>query len=211
MNTIAVLTGDIVGSQQVSDKPHLSRTLDDALTLLERRFAARSDRYRGDGFQIAVSDPGDGVTAAVLLRAALIQQSPSRQVTWDARIAVAVGGGEVPDAARFAEAEGDAFVRSGRSLDALGETPQRLVVVTGKPALDEHLALLTRFADDILCHWSRYSAEVAYHSLLHDESQQALARRLERTQPTINRRLVAARWPLIRDYLAYTGQCLGEA
>lgn len=211
MNNIAVLTGDIVGSQQVNDKPHLSRTLDDALALIERRFAARSDRYRGDGFQIAVDEPGDGVTAAVLLRAALIQQSPSRQVMWDARIAVAIGGGEVPDAARFAEAEGEAFVRSGRSLDDLSETSQRLVVVTGTAQLDEELALLTRFADDILSHWSRFSAEVAYHSLLHDESQQALAKRLERAQPTINRRLVAARWPLIRDYLAYVGQRLREA
>lgn len=211
MNTIAVLTGDIVGSQQVSDKPRLSRTLDEALMLLEKRFEARSDRYRGDGFQIAIGDPRDGVTAAVLLRAALIQHSPSRQVMWDARIAVAIGDGEVPDAARFAEAEGDAFVRSGRHLDALGETPQRLLVVTGKAEPDAHLALLTRFADDILSHWSRYSAEVAYCSLLHDESQQALARRLARTQPTINRRLIAARWPLIRDYLAYVGQCLGEA
>ena len=47
-------------------------------------------------------------------------------------------------------------------------------------------------------------------SLLHDESQQALAKRLARTQPTINRRLVAARWPLIRDYLDHVGTRLTE-
>lgn len=210
MRQIGVLTGDVVGSQRITDKERLSRTLDEALELLAVHLDARGDRYRGDGFQIAVPDPAHAMTAAILMRAALIQQSPSRQIMWDARIAVAVDRGEIPAADRFAAADGDAFVRSGKRLDALSDTPDRLVLVTPSPALDAELALLTRFADDIVSHWSRFSAEVVSLSLLHDESQQALARRLGRAQPTINRRLGAARWPLIRDYLAHVGMRLTE-
>ncbi|SDL69715.1 hypothetical protein SAMN05661010_02322 [Modicisalibacter muralis] len=210
MQNIGVLTGDVVGSQRIQQRERLSRTLEDTLALLASRFGARGDRYRGDGFQIAVPKPGDAMVAAVLVRAALMQQSPSRQFMWDARIAVAVGPAKMPTAERFAEADGQAFLLSGRSLDALGDKADRLTVVTPSTALNDELALLTRFADDILSHWSRFSAEVAYLSLLHDESQQALAKRLERTQPTVNRRLIAARWTLVRDYLAHVGTRLTE-
>lgn len=205
MQNIGVLTGDVVGSQQIKDKARLSQTLDEALAMLETRLDARGDRYRGDGFQVAVPNPADAVTAAVLLRAALIRQSPSRQRMWDARIAVGIGPGEIPDAGRFAAADGEAFVLSGKRLDALSDTTERLAITTSLSELDAELALLTRFADDILSHWSHFSAEVVALSLLHGESQQALAQRLERTQPTINRRLARARWPLIRDYLAHVG------
>ncbi|SHF62814.1 hypothetical protein SAMN02745148_03140 [Modicisalibacter ilicicola DSM 19980] len=211
MATIGVLTGDVVGSQRIKDKSRLGSTLDRVLELLENRFDALSDRYRGDGFQVVLPDPANSMTAAVLLRAALIEQSPSRQAMWDARIAVGVGTGEVPDPQHFAQADGQAFILSGRRLDELSDTTDRLAIVTSSPELDVTLTLVTRFADDILSHWSRFSAEVVSLSLLHDESQQALARRLGRAQPTINRRLAAARWPLIRDYLAYTASKLKQA
>lgn len=210
MSKIGVLTGDVVGSQQIKDKQRLSRTLNEALTLLEVHFGACGERYRGDSFQVAIPNPSEAMTAAVLLRATLIQQSPSRQSMWDARIAVGLGTSEIPAAGRFAEADGEAFVLSGKRLDSLSESEDRLAIVSGSASLNEQFALLTRFADDIVSHWSRFSAEVVYLSLLHDETQQALAQRLERSQPTINRRLLAARWPLIRDYLLYVGTQVTE-
>nr|WP_299380074.1 hypothetical protein [uncultured Halomonas sp.] len=208
---IGVLTGDVVGSQRIKDKDRFNRTLDTVLSLIEARFDARCDRYRGDGFQVVVPDPGDSTTAAILIRAALIQQSPSRQDMWDARIVIGVGSGEVPEVGHFGQADGQAFVLSGQGLDDLSDKTDRLAIVTLTPELDETLSLMTRFADDIISHWSRFSAEVVTLSLLHEESQQALAQRLGRAQPTINRRLAVARWPLIRDYLAYTAARLAEA
>lgn len=210
MQKIGVLTGDVVGSQRIKDKQRLSHTLNKALTLLETHFGARGDRYRGDSFQVAIPNPADAMTAAVLLRAALIQQSPSRQSMWDARIAVGLGPSEIPAAGRFAEADGEAFILSGRRLDSLSESEDRLAIVSNSAQLNGQLVLLTRFADDILSHWSRFSAEVVYLSLLHEETQQALARRLARSQPTINRRLIAARWPLIRDYLQHVSTQVTE-
>ncbi|WP_048306927.1 hypothetical protein [Halomonas sp. PR-M31] len=210
VTNIGVLTGDVVGSQRIKDKDRFNRTLDAALGLVEERFKARCDRYRGDGFQVVVPDPGNAMTAAILIRAALIQQSPSRHNTWDARIVLGVGTGEVPEAERFAQADGEAFVLSGQGLDDLSDTPDRLAIVTSSSEYVETLTLMTRFVDDILSHWSRFSAEVVSLSLLHQESQQALAQRLERAQPTINRRLAVARWPLIRDYLAYVSSRLAQ-
>ncbi|MHB0777457.1 hypothetical protein [Halomonas sp. WWR20] len=211
MKQIGVLTGDVVGSQRIDDKARLHDTLDAIMDILAERFGAQGNRYRGDGFQIALPEPAIAMTAAVLVRAALIRQSPSRQQMWDARIAVGLGFGKIPDASRFADADGEVFVLSGRRLDTLGQTAVRQAIVTPIAELTDELTLLTRFADDIISHWSRYSAEVAYLSLLHQESQQALAERLERAQPTIHKRLAAARWSLIHDYLDYVSRRVAEA
>ncbi|MEC9482268.1 MAG: hypothetical protein UMU75_02945 [Halomonas sp.] len=210
MQAIGVLTGDVVGSQQIDNPAVLGSALDEALALAGAHLGAQGSRYRGDGFQLAIPDPAQAMTAAILIRATLIRHSPARQAMWDARIAVAVDEGEIPVTGRLADARGAAFVRSGRHLDTLGDTSERLVIVTPFSEHESQLSLLTRFADDIVSHWSHYSAEVVAHSLLHAESQQALANRLGRTQPTINRRLVAARWPLIRDYLAHVRQLIAE-
>lgn len=210
MPSLGVLTGDVVGSQRIADKGRLRDVLERTLALVEARFQARSDRYRGDGFQVALPSPGQAMMAAVLIRSALIQESASRQAVWDARIAVSAGQGTLPAEGALTDAEGPAFVLSGHRLDALADTDQRLALALPERFADPALTLLTRFADDIISGWSRYSAEVAYHSLLHEESQQSLARRLGRAQPTINRRLAAARWPLIRDYIAFIDHRLSE-
>jgi hypothetical protein len=76
--------------------------------------------------------------------------------------------------------------------------------------MNRQLSLLTRMADDILSHWSHYSAQVAYYSLLYNESQQRLAQRVGRSQPTINSRLATARMGLIREYVEYTGEILSK-
>ncbi|MBZ5876687.1 MULTISPECIES: hypothetical protein [Chromohalobacter] len=203
---LGVLTGDVVGSRRITDRQRLDEALDTTLALLERQFGAHVDRYRGDGFQVALRAPGEAMTAAVLARAALLRYSPSRRDVWDARIAVGIGYGHLPEAPHIASADGDAFVRSGQALDRLSESDERLALVLPQP--DDDLALLTRFADVILQGWTHNAAEVVYWQLRHPETQQALATRLGRAQSTIHQRLSAARWPLIQDYLAHVGERL---
>ncbi|MCI0510327.1 hypothetical protein C8E00_101490 [Chromohalobacter marismortui] len=201
---LGVLTGDIVGSRRIEDAAGLDKALTSTLSLLETQYAARVDRYRGDGFQVALPSPGQAMMAAVLTRAALIRHSPSRRETWDARIAVAVGTGDLPETGRFASANGEIYVRSGQALDALSEGDARFAL--SLPQADDSLALLTRFADAVLQGWTHNAAETIYWRLQHAETQKALAERLGRAQPTIHQRLHAARWPLIEDYLVHVGQ-----
>ncbi|MCK0743730.1 hypothetical protein [Chromohalobacter nigrandesensis] len=200
-NSLGVLTGDIVGSRRINDHMQLDQALESVLGLLESQYGACVDRYRGDGFQVALSSPAQTMTAAVLTRAALIRHSPSRRETWDARIAVAVGWGDLPEAGRFASANGEVYVRSGQTLDALSEGDTRFALSLPQP--DDTLALLTRFADDVIQGWTHNAAEVMYWQLQHGETQQALAKRLGRAQSTIHQRLHAARWSLIDDYLTH--------
>jgi DNA-directed RNA polymerase specialized sigma24 family protein len=202
---IAVLTGDLVDSRKASDPQRLFQVLDTAIEAITARYDGQSERYRGDGFQIALPDPAVAMPAAVLLRAALIRHSEEHQ-RWDARIAVAIGRDAWQPGQRVTEASGEVFVRSGQTLDTMSEGTAHLALSLVEEPGSECLALLTRFVDDLVDGWSRYSAETVYLSLWHEESQQALAKRLGISQPSVHKRLRAARWALLDDYLRYLGQ-----
>ncbi|WP_043526585.1 hypothetical protein [Litchfieldella xinjiangensis] len=202
MQRIAVLTGDLVDSRKASDPKRLFEVLDTALDAVADRFGGRGERYRGDGFQLALPQAGHAMQAAILLRAALIRHSEADQ-RWDARIAVAVGDDDWQHDAPIAEATGKPFVHSGRQLDALDSRQAQLAIELVDEADDRGLNLLTRFADELVAGWSHYSAEVVYCTLWHAESQHALAERLGISQPSVHKRLRSARWPLLSDYLDY--------
>ncbi|EPC03955.1 hypothetical protein L861_01245 [Litchfieldella anticariensis FP35 = DSM 16096] len=199
---IAVLTGDVIESRKIHDQARLFDVLDATLNELTERYGGQGERYRGDGFQLALPCPEYALTAAVTLRAALIRHSEERR-RWDARIAVAVGKDAWRDDLRVSEASGEPFVHSGQSLDALSDGQQHLDLRILDGSDGDCPALLTRFVDELIDGWSRYSAEIVYMSLCHDESQQALAKRLGISQPSVHKRLRAARWPLLAEYLAY--------
>jgi hypothetical protein len=173
------------------------------------RFDARAEIYRGDEFQVLLPDPGDSVLAAILIRAAIISLSPSKKQMWDARVAIGIGKIETL-LSKVTESSGEAFVLSGRGLDGFAKTGDRLGIFTNSAAINRQLALMTRLVDDIISHWSHYSAQVAYLSLLYNESQQTLAKRLGRSQPTIHTRLATAKMELVRAYVEYTSEILSS-
>ncbi|WP_282040772.1 hypothetical protein [Halomonas alimentaria] len=202
---IAVLTGDVIDSRKVEDRPRLYRLLDDSLAELASRHGGHGERFRGDGFQLALPQAAPAMEAAVALRAALIEHSETHQ-RWDARIAVAAG----PAEHGIAAADGATFVASGRALDALADGVAHLSLTRLEAPEDHGLALLVRFIDDMIDGWSPYSAEVVGLSLRHDASQQALAERLGIRQPSVHKRLRVARWALLSDSLDYLRERLAE-
>lgn len=206
---IAVMTGDIIDSRHIDDPRRLSRVLDESLALLAERFAARTQRYRGDGFQVALPDAPEAMSAAILLRAALIRHS-TRDQRWDARLAIAIGTDhDWARSSNLAEASSAPYVASGQALDALGDERHLCLVLDG--ASDRGcLDLLLRFVDERLDDWSAAAAEAVYHQLWHAESQQALAERLGISQPAVHKRLRTARWPLLQETLAYLERRLKE-
>lgn len=206
---IAVLTGDVIDSRKVGDRPRLYRRLEATLAGLASRHGGRGERFRGDGFQLALPHAAAAMEAAVVLRAALIEHSEPHQ-RWDARIAVAVGPGEPGGR----EADGETFIASGRRLDALADSTGHLALTLLDDPEDPGLDLLVRFIDDLLDGWSPFAAEVVGLSLHEDGpqpvSQQALADRLGISQPSVHKRLKAARWPLLADTLAYLRERLDD-
>ena len=202
MDTYAVLTGDIVKSREISPRAQLIRTLKEALETARETHHAEYDIYRGDSFQMVLPSAPAAALVAIIIRSKLLSKSAKKSSPWDARIAVGVGGityrGE-----KITESDGPAFLLSGEGMDELDKTNRKLIIKAPWEQAHRSLSLVTRFADDIISSWSRYSAETAFYSLVYDESQNALAKRLERSQSTINDRIAAAKLELIREYILH--------
>ncbi|MDN3526168.1 hypothetical protein QWY79_12920 [Halomonas sabkhae] len=197
---VAVLTGDIIDSRGLDDSQALFAVLDETLERLARAHDGRFERFRGDGFQLALPEPAAALEAAVMLRAGLIRQGQDQR--WDARIAIAVGEDDWQPEAPLAAADGPVFVASGQGLDNMAEdTHLSLTRPDAEP--DPGLELLLRYVDELIEGWTTHAAEISHLRLWHDESQQALARRLGIRQPSVHKRLRTARWALLGDTLAY--------
>src|SRR5580693_7703518 len=92
----AVLTGDVIGSSGLSlgDRQDLPALLKRAGRNLRKAFPKavplNPDVFRGDSWQLIVSDPALSVRAGLFFRACVIASSPSG---WriDTRMAIAVG------------------------------------------------------------------------------------------------------------------------
>ena len=202
MDTYAVLTGDIVKSREIASRSQLIKTLKEALNIAKELHQADYDLYRGDSFQMVVPSASAAALVAIIIRSKLKSHSTETSKTWDGRISIGIGGityrGE-----KITESDGPAFVLSGQGMEELSRKNRRLIIKAPWDQADRSLALVTRFADDIISNWSRYSAETAFYSLVYDESQSVLAERLGKSQSTINERMATAKLELVRAYIQH--------
>jgi hypothetical protein len=128
-NHIAVLTGDIVGSTNLSRDQ-----LETALLALKHcaemqeewvGVTPRFTRHRGDGWQVVLAKPQYALRSALAFRAALRAQS----FDFDSYIAIAAGQGPETIATNLNDETSSVFVESGQGLDDLLESraPIRMI------------------------------------------------------------------------------------
>ncbi|WP_046077749.1 hypothetical protein [Halomonas sp. HG01] len=65
---LAVITRDIIDSRRLEEGPRLHRVLETTLTGLAERHEGDYQRYRGDGFQLAIARAEAALDTAVALR-----------------------------------------------------------------------------------------------------------------------------------------------
>ncbi|MBA4323617.1 MAG: hypothetical protein C0426_00775 [Rhodobacter sp.] len=119
---IAVLTGDLVAStRQPADR------VDAAMQALRQSagqvtawqtppYDTRFTRFRGDGWQIALTNPGLALRAAVVLQATLGARG------LESRMSIGIGPAETLGTTDLSDAAGRAFELSGQGLDKMADT-----------------------------------------------------------------------------------------
>lgn len=189
----AVLTGDLVDSTAAAP----ART-DAAMRLLTACATdiddnTRFSRFRGDGWQMYLSEPGRCLHVCLYIMARLAA-SPDALPT---RISVGIGTVQVLGASSLEASMGDAFTLSGRGLDDMRKG-QRLAISGEDVGVFQTLAFA--FAEDIVTRWTIPQAQAMAHVLSpHMQSHAAIAERLGVTRPAIDQRVAAARWPLLEQ------------
>lgn len=180
MPQLAVLTGDIVKSSALPDGglAQIFAGLDAAATAVAdwQDVPPRLTRARGDSWQAVCAAPF-AFRAALAFRAGVRMTGKAH----DTRIGLGTGDGTVTGA-DLADADGAAFVASGRALDDMARTA-RLATDTAPLALQTALPL----ADHISSRWTVRQAQIALASLaVPTPTQDALAEQFGVSRQTVH-------------------------
>lgn len=201
MTLKAVLTGDLMHSQAVSDTQAYLDGLQTVLTALDKHFTLDIDTYRGDGFQVVPRQVDQAFDCALAIRAGLIAASPPGE-RWDARIAIGIG------LSAAGRGYGEAFVLSGQGLDGMKKLS--LAVFSHDQAFLRCTALVTEFVAAIVDKWTVVEAQACYAHLLGAGDQQSIAEKLGKSRVAINKALQRGQARLLDRYLACSRQWLTE-
>lgn len=183
----AVLTGDFIGSRRnASALQHAMDVLQTVASDLpgDLNCSVIFDRYRGDGWQILLTEGRHGLRAALRIIAAL--QHANALPT---RIALGFGQAALPPDNDLGAASGPAFVTAGDVLAAMDRNQRLAIPRIPDPAHAAYKALVL-FLDSESRNWTRGQAEAMYEALrLQPQTQEEIASRLGVTRQAIQSRL----------------------
>lgn len=189
----SVITGDIIGSSRQADQKGWLTPLKALLHTLGPQPAVW-EIYRGDSFQLERPSPEEALHMAIRIKS-LVKAIPGM----DVRMAIGVGEKNFT-AARVSESNGEAFVFSGKRLEALKKEKQTMALQTPWPALDREMQVCLRLALIVMDGWTPASAELVGLLLDHPAwDQQALAARLGIAQSSVSERRQRAHYAEIME------------
>ena len=158
---VAILTGDIIGSQ----KTETTIWIEVLKTVLARYGNNPTDweLYRGDSFQL-IASPEQALFIAIIIKAEL-----KKLKTIDVRIAIGIGQIDYR-APKITESNGSAFVQSGHCFDGLKK--QTLAIKTPWEDYNQSLQVMIDWAMVTLDNWSDKTAEIIALKLQNPELNQ---------------------------------------
>jgi hypothetical protein len=182
----AVLTGDLIASTSApvdGINKSMARIAELAARIGKN---TRFTRYRGDGWQIYLDDPGLGLWAMLLIAADLKAKAPL-----ESRIALGLGDAYGGSSESLVTAGGTAFVSSGRALDQI-TAPKRLAIAGD--GIDRLHQRLIAMLDERASGWSQEQADAVAMALEPEDypTQAAMAARLHISRQAVASRLQAA-------------------
>lgn len=198
MPTGAVITADIVNSMLLS-KPQFNGLIRSFNGLLQPH---KHEFYRGDSFQVYIKEPQVALELGIKLRLAAKKIQADNQSDIDIRLAIGIG--EITTPVRtIRQSSDEPFILSGRALDELSDSADRLRVVSSDDQTKDLFRVIARFIDYILHDLTSKQSEVIFE-LLQGNTQTRAAKKLKKSQVTINRQAHAGGWSeierLILDY-----------
>lgn len=181
---VSILTGDIIQSRRSKPSVWL-RALKKELDKIGPT-PKKWEIFRGDSFQLELSQPEDSFMIAMKIRCLLKAKSI------DVRMAIGVGE-KAHSAANITESNGQAFIFSGGKFESLKKEKQTLAIKTPWPEFDCDMNLILKLASIAMSKWTANSAEAIKIALEKpDLVQQALGKKLGIKQNAVSGRLKRA-------------------
>lgn len=200
---ICVLTGDIINSRGIKPDTWMS-VLKNALETIEAD-TSKWEIYRGDSFQIELSDIEESFINAVYIKACI-----KTQHDLDVRIAIGIGEKSF-EGTTVSESNGQVFQFSGETLEKLKQEKTNLKLKTSQPHLDRQLNLMFKLASVAMDNWTQNSAEIVKLAIERpDASQEDIGRSIDINQTAVSRRQQRAHLDLVLELDGYYRQQLQQ-
>ncbi len=195
---ISVITGDIVNSRKLTSNIWM-----DGMKALLSSFGKSPGEweiYRGDEFQLEISNPGEALYKALQIKAYF------KTLKLDVRMSIGIGD-KTYSAKKISESNGSAFLRSGEIFQTLKKQKVNLAVNTGQPELDTDLNLKLRLASTFMDSWLPQSAELVQVALQNPNlAQDGIGQKLGINQAAVSRRRKRAQYDLLLETENYFRQ-----
>jgi hypothetical protein len=195
MTASAVITADIVNSTALA-RTELKKLIKNLESLLEKY---RFEFYRGDSFQVYVKSPAEALPLVLKARATAMRYSASSSPETDIRASIGIGRVKPPVKILHTNTD-EAFVLSGRAFDSIGGERLLITCDEANKKIQPGLRIAAHFADYIFRRITTKQAAVVLE-LLMKRTQVETARKLKKSQATVNKHLQAAGWPDIEELL----------
>ncbi|ANQ52522.1 AsnC family protein [Flammeovirga yaeyamensis] len=201
---IAILTADIVSSTKTRDNDLWSSCIEEVMNLPFFE-DIRWDIFRGDSFQIELTDPSKSLYLAVLLRVFINAKKELYDLKIDVRISIGIGK-EGFEGDNVMSSDGQAYKLSGRNFDKFHQSQRRLSIATTWDydliGFQESVQLI----EHLISNWSFSSFTVAKHYLLGVTKQKELAELVGVSQPAIHKRIQKDNLEGLVNYLNWFSQ-----
>lgn len=210
----AVLTGDVVGSSRLDETARrelpvaLKKASQAARSLYGKAIPLDADVFRGDSWQLVVTDAKLGLRAAVFFRSHLHGYSPD--VGLDTRIAIGVGKINFVPKGQVSQGDGPAFRESGKVLESMPKS-RRLALSVAEIETPGGIAPVMGLMDTVIERWTEKQS-LAVVGMLQGLQQSQIAELWTPPvkQPVIARHLRQAGWEAVEAGLAYVENTLNE-
>ncbi len=190
----SVITGDIVHSQKINPKIWLD-VLKEKLNTIGKS-PINWEIYRGDSFQLEVTDPTESLSTSIQLKASI---KCIKGI--DVRMAIGIGD-KSHSAASITESNGTAFVLSGERYEQLTKEKRSLAIGSAWKDFDRDINLYIRMALIAMDNWTSHSAEIVKIAMEHPgKSQEELGKILGIKQNAISYRLKRAYFEEIKELI----------
>jgi hypothetical protein len=200
----AVLTGDIIKSSRLppgqleSVRSSLMSAVDSARGWKRGLVKGKPEFFRGDAWQLLLTDPAMAMRVGILLRASLLAGGLA-----DSRIAIGLGEVEKIVSRRVSLSTGQAFILAGKALDNMTRYSSMTIAVPKSVGpLSDWLPVAGHLCDSLIGQWTRRQAELVCTAIDPKEPDyEEIGRSL---MPAVSKQAVAkglsgASWHVIRE------------
>lgn len=176
---IAIITGDIINSRKGKVENWLNALKE---TLNQYGTEPKNwEIFRGDSFQLSIS-PEKAILASLHIKSTIKQSK-----LHDARIAIGLGE-EKYSSTTISEANGSAYVNSGRCFDTLKK--QTLAIMSPNKKFDQSINIMLSLSLLTTNNWSSVVSEVIKTAIENPKnSQKSLAKLLNKSQSSVSEAL----------------------